>query len=835
MKVSYNILKKFVTPPREISAKDLAETLTMSTVEVEEAVSQSARLDKVVLGKVIEINSHPNADKLRLAKVDIGADVCEVVCGGVNLKVGMKVALARVGAQVRWHGEDKWTVLESAKIRGVESNGMICAAEELGLEDSHALEHGIMDLSPLKAAPGTPLAEALEQTDIILDIDNKSVTHRPDLWGHLGLARELAAIWGLGCREPKTPLIKPGKTIDLKVKVEAKDRLVRYLAVAVEGVKVGPSPEWLVKALASLGSRSINNVVDVTNYILFELGQPLHAFDLAKLASPEIIVRTAKPGETITTLDGVKRELKESNLLIADVKKPIALAGIMGDEVSGVSETTTKLVFESATFDPINIRQSETALNLRTEASIRFEKSLDPNLAELALRRAVELLSGVCPSAKVASQVVDVYVKPLEPAAINLPLGWLNRRIGMELPLSEVKDILQRLGFKVEIINGVTGSRRSRAKGRSALGGQSRDRHEPMAIGSRDDNQGVILYVTPPSWRATRDITIPEDLIEEVARIHGYGNIPLSLPKFAINPPERDQAQELRWKIRDLLVGTGWNETVSYSFTDVNTLDEFGFGPEKAKTNCFELENPIDSIQRYLRPTLLVNLSQQLITNFQLGGGVKLFEMGRVFEDKSAKDTVENKQSYSLGLAINLSSDLDNFGKLKGALELIGNNMGVVFVFKTKLNAPAWADSRLACGIFIKDEEIGYLAVSGGVGGMPVDTALAEIKLDLLSPVSAKEFKSIPKYPAIGRDLTVTISNYPSDHANWKNIEEAISKIDKLIESVEYVGYFAPKNALTFRLTFRSSERTLKSEEVEVIVNEVVKQLINKFDAVINS
>ncbi|MFA4818529.1 MAG: phenylalanine--tRNA ligase subunit beta [Patescibacteria group bacterium] len=795
MKVSYNILKKFVTPPREISAKDLAEILTMSTVEVEEVVAQLEQLNKVVVGQVREINPHPNADKLRLAKVDTGKEVCEVVCGGVNLRVGMKVAFAKVGARVKWHGEGDWVTLEKAKIRGVESHGMACAAEELGIEDSHALEHGIMDLSHLTAVPGTPLAQALGQTDIILEIDNKSITHRPDLWGHLGLARELAAIWRVKCHEPKAPPIKPGKDIDLKVKVEAKDKVVRYMAVAVEGIKVGPSPEWLVKALNSLGARSINNIVDITNYVLFELGQPLHAFDLDKLATPEIIVRAAKPGETITTLDGIARKLNKNNLLIADIKKPIALAGIMGDEFSGVSDSTTRMVFESATFDPINIRQSETALVLRTEASIRFEKSLDPNLAELALRRAVQLLSEVCPSVKVASRVVDVYVKPLKPAAIELPLAWLNRRVGTEFKSSEVKDILQRLGFKVA-------------------------------------GTAKTFKVTPPTWRATRDITIPEDLIEEVARIHGYGNIPLSLPKFAINPPERDRAQELRWKIRDLLALYGWTETLSYSFVEKT-------GIESVDKQALELVNPVGKNEPYLRPFLFNTFFYQVIENTRRypEKEIKMYEIGRTFSNKKGTWSADSSgatklptQEYHLVLGCRGKNKLEMFRELKVTVKSVFDLIGIG-------NETDWREGKAGIEVYYGNFKIGLLQFNEEIG-KPSVVSYAELFIDkeeLRKEIVMPTHESPPLYPAIDRDLTVTISNYPSGHVNWKNIQEAVSQIDKLIESVDYVGYFTPKQALTLRLTFRSSERTLKSEEVEVIVNEVVKQLISKFDAVINS
>jgi len=810
MKVSYNILKKFVTPPREISAKDLAEILTMSTVEVEEVVAQLEQLNKVVVGQVREINPHPNADKLRLAKVDTGKEVCEVVCGGVNLRVGMKVAFAKVGARVKWHGEGDWVTLEKAKIRGVESHGMACAAEELGIEDSHALEHGIMDLSHLTAVPGTPLAQALGQTDIILEIDNKSITHRPDLWGHLGLARELAAIWRVKCHEPKAPPIKPGKDIDLKVKVEAKDKVVRYMAVAVEGIKVGPSPEWLVKALNSLGARSINNIVDITNYVLFELGQPLHAFDLDKLATPEIIVRAAKPGETITTLDGIARKLNKNNLLIADIKKPIALAGIMGDEFSGVSDSTTRMVFESATFDPINIRQSETTLVLRTEASIRFEKSLDPNLAELALRRAVQLLSEVCPSVKVASRVVDVYVKPLEPEAIELPLAWLNRRIGTELAVSEVKDILQRLGFKV------TGTAK-------------------------------IFKVTPPSWRATRDITIPEDLIEEVARIHGYGNIPLSLPSWPIAPPLVDPNQQLHWKIRDILVGAGWNETLSYSFVSeklITGLSEDVYKGLNIKTDLLvELLNPVDDLKKYLRPCLLPNIIEQLIKNVLLlpHDSVKIFELGRVFSfaDGIWSDGVKGdssllpQQPYHLVLCQRLPAGglLESFRLLKGSVEQILVHLGTNFYFEPigKNMAKIIVDGKFVGGIDVITVQRSSIN--------PI-VALAEISLDNLTPPDTKKsFLGLPANELQSRDLSIIIPSM----VTWAEVEALTKSSSSLLQAVELFDVYEmsalgpDKRSLAFHLTFRSNERALKSEEVDEIIDKICKQLISKFDAVIRS
>lgn len=761
MKVSYDILKKFVTPPEDYAGKDLAHLLTMSTVEVEDYADMAEALEQVVVGVVEAVKPHPNADKLKLAVINVGSQKFEVVCGGVNLREGMKVAFAHVGARVRWHGQGDWVRLTKATIRGVDSNGMACAAEELGLDDPKAVAHGIMDLSYLKAVPGTPLAEALGQSDIILDIDNKSITHRPDLWGHLGLARELAALWSTKLHEPKAPALKPEIDVPLMVTVQAPAKVVRYMAVAVGGLKVESSPLWLQQTLQKLGVRPINNIVDVTNYVMLELGQPLHAFDLDRLASPDIVIRQAKPGEKFTTLDGVERTLNGSMLLIADRTHAQAIAGVMGGQRSEVSATIKNIVLESATFEAINIRTTAAALALRTEASARFEKALDPNLAELGLRRAVALLVELCPGAKVTSPVVDVYNDPPGPKPIALSLPWLTERMGLELDAKTVTDILERLGFKVK------------AKGQE-------------------------LAVTPPSWRATRDITIPEDLVEEVARIYGYNKIPLVLPAFAVTPPTVDVAQQLRWKIRDLLVGAGWTETLSYSFAGNRQAAEFGY---EAK-DCLELVNPVDQAKRYLRPSVAATFYEQFEAGRRANEGksLKLFELGRVFSVKTGKwssgGLVGSKlphQPWHLALgAFQPSGDARRV--VKGVLDLLEQMVGV------KL--------QMVC----------QKIVAAGI--------VTEIELeDVQASHQAREFKPIPKYPSVERDLSII---FPPG-VTWAAIAKHVRSTSPLIESIEVFDVYAEKGSIAFHLTFRSEERTLKSAEVDEVMAKVTSTLRDKF------
>ncbi|HCU47654.1 TPA: phenylalanine--tRNA ligase subunit beta, partial [Patescibacteria group bacterium] len=448
MYLSYKTLQELIAKSKRVSPRELAELLTMSVMEVESVKSEAEKFDNMVVGLVTEVSGHPNADKLKLAKVDIGSKKVEIVCGGVNLVEGMKVAMALPGAMVRWHGEGEFAPLESAPIRGVKSNGMACAAAELGLSDSHALEYGIMDLSYLKAKPGVPLADALGKDDLVIEVDNKSITHRPDLWGHLGVARELAALWGTELKMPDLADLEIGNK-GLKVAIKNSDLCSRYLSVVLSGIKIGPSPDWLKNKVEALGMRSINNIIDAANYVMLEIGQPLHTFDLQKLASPEIIVRQAKSGETIKTLDGVVRKLSSDMLVIADAKGPIALAGVMGGQSSEVSSDTTSLIVESATFDAINIRQTAMNFGLRSEASARFEKALDPNMAEIGIKRFVAVMQEINKSIKVESDLIDAYPKSPKAVVIEVSASWINERLGTQIKGSEIKSILESLGFNV--------------------------------------------------------------------------------------------------------------------------------------------------------------------------------------------------------------------------------------------------------------------------------------------------------------------------------------------------------------------------------------------------
>jgi phenylalanyl-tRNA synthetase beta chain len=458
MILSFNLLKKIVPLPDRCTAKDIKLRLTTSTVEVENIEPQVQNLGCIVVGRIDRLEKHPNADKLWLATVSFGKRFPpeRVVCGGTNLREGMFVAFAQVGAMVRWHGQGELVRLETATIRGVSSSGMICAAEEIGLADlfSHGAQE-VVDVTDLNLVPGMALARALNLDDTRIHIDNKSITNRPDLWSHYGIARELAALYGVKLTSPDEyarpfpHAQKPGITITIK----NTKACPRYIGAVIANVTIQDSPSWMKKALIAAGIRPINNVVDITNYVLIELGQPMHVFDDVLLAHdahgvPEIVVRNAKLHETIVLLDGAKQILTDDMLVIADAKQAVALAGIMGGAVTGVSEHTKIIVLEAANFDAATIRRASQILAIRTESSIRFEKALHPELAERAMRRALYLLCQMLPDA-VVIEVSDKNYAPARDVSVRTSYEFLEQRIGCRVGRATINGIMKKLGFTV--------------------------------------------------------------------------------------------------------------------------------------------------------------------------------------------------------------------------------------------------------------------------------------------------------------------------------------------------------------------------------------------------
>ncbi|MDP2812613.1 MAG: phenylalanine--tRNA ligase subunit beta, partial [bacterium] len=648
MYLSLNWVKDWLKLPKDLNAKDISLSLTMSTVEVEKIIDQAKSLENIVIGKIEEITKHPDADRLYVCQVNLGQGAEQIVCGGTNLSKGILVAVAKPGAKIKWHGQGELVTLEKTKIRGVESNGMISSAEEIGLGELFPQKSvtEILDLSELKPKIGQTLATALNFNDIIIDIDNKSINHRPDLWGQYGLARELSAIYKLKLANYKIPEIKIKHELKLKVSVEDKAKCFRYLGLAIKNVKVGNSPFWLQKRLNAVGLRPINNIVDVTNYVMYELGQPMHAFDAKEIADHHIIIKTANKGEKFVTLDGQSRKLPEGALMIADKSKYIALAGIMGGQNSEISNDSSDIILESANFKASSIRRTSMALGLRSESSARFEKSLDPVLAELAIKRAAELILSICPDAYLASDLVDVNNNPFASIVLEVPEELINKRFGLIIPTAEIKSILKRLEFEVEY-------------------------------------KAKKFIIRVPSFRATKDISIAEDIVEEVARIYGYDNIDDKLPLVVLDKPTINiSTHGARDVVKWLAMAQNYNQIFTYPFTDHACSKKIGLD----LSEHIKVKNALSPEQAYLNISLLPNLFAKAQENLRWFDNFKIFELERVFDkkskgvyhtDNSKKKFLPKQDKYLTGLEVSSKKSEDLFFSVKGLVESLLEHLNI--------------------------------------------------------------------------------------------------------------------------------------------------------------
>ncbi|MFA6393802.1 MAG: phenylalanine--tRNA ligase subunit beta [Patescibacteria group bacterium] len=819
MYLSLNWLKDYVEIPKNITPGELARLLTLHTVEIEGVSSQAEKFKNVIAGEIIEVKKHPDADRLRLALVDTGKEKLEIVCGAPNIEAGQMVPLALIGA-VLPNGLE----IKEVEVRGVKSQGMLCAPDELGLGDDHA---GIMILDK-NTKTGKPLVEVLGLSDVIFEVDNKSITNRPDLWSHLGVAREIAAFLDSrltkkaeeinaalsGQKSGKLKIKTDDKLARIRVAVEDNKLAPRYMALAMGGIKIGPSPEWLSQRLIAAGVRPINNIVDATNYVMLDVGQPLHAFDLAKL-EPElnkkeifecdINVRRAKKGEAITTLDGKERELNEETLVIADKEKPIAIAGVMGGVLSEISEETDSIVLESANFDFASIRKTSRYLGVRSESSMRFEKSLDPNLAAIALYRATELIKRICPSARVISETTDENNFQQFTGPLEIKLSWIEERIGEGIPEQEVTRILKSLGFGI-------------AKKNSSFS------------------------LTIPTWRAGKDVSIREDVVEEVARIYGYNKITPDMPEISLGRMPREKAPDMKKKIREILAfGARLTESYNYSFVGEEQLSKLQIDAGSA----IKLLNPIAETMNFLTPALAPNLIENIKKNQARRDRIGLFEIGTVYfnrpgeidRDALGKDKLP-AQFERLGIAVAGGEADEVFLKVKSITGFLFESLGLKVKFSLLDEKPGWMDGVRAAGISAEGVRIGIVGcldsrIAKRVG-VKKETAIAEFDLLELEqffprPAGYSEFE---KYPPIIRDLAFVLDA----KILYNDIKEEIEKFSELVKSAEVFDAYEGekleigKKSLAFHIIYQA-DRTMKSEEVEEAQNALVKHLGDKFGA----
>ena len=787
----------------DLPARELAHRLTMAGVEVGE-INELGGWKECFVGQVLEVRPHPNADSLRLCKVTTGPgqlpeslpESLEVVCGAPNVAAGQKVCFARVGAYLYNTHSGKHETLKAARIRGVVSEGMICSELELGLGDGH---EGIVVL-PQDAPLGAPLNQYLGDTVLDLEV----TPNRLDCFSILGVAHEVAAITGGTVREPEIAYPEDGPDLNglVSISVADPDLCPRYTASLIQGVTIGPSPQWLQDRLTRAGVRPINNVVDVTNYVMLEFNQPLHAFDYNKVRDHTIIVRRAQAGETLETLDGVVRKLDNEMLVIADARDPVGLAGVIGGANSEIGPQTTSVLLESANFKADNNRRTAETFRLRTEATQRFEKGLRAELAPIALRRATQLMQQVA-GGTVARGIIDLFPdRDRPPLAVELTLRRLNRVLGMDLDPDRVERTLQSLGFQ---------TRRTDAEG----------------------TPGVLATV--PYWR--NDINIEEDLIEEVARIVGYDSVPTTMLATPIPYHHSSPLNELRGRVRDALVAVGLQETISYPLVSLADLEKVNqLNPDQPP---LKLANPMAVGQEYMRPTLRASLLATLVYNEgHTAGPYRLFELGRAFVPRP--NDLPQEREVVVGVTAGLRSVdswlvdngplgfFDAKGMITSALELLG----VTTTFEPAQD-PTLYPGRCA-HILAGDLRLGVLGELHptvrerfDLRSQPV--TLFELYLDELLRLPARSqrrFKPLARFPEAIRDLALVVS----DDVPAGRIQELLTR-HRLVDRVELFDVYSGENvpagtrSLAFHIYFQSLERTLTAEEVNRALQGLLRSL----------
>lgn len=780
----------------------------MSTVEVEDATDLGASFHDMVVGVINTIEQHPNADKLKVCKTDIGGRVEDIVCGGSNLREGMKVAVALPGAMCKWHGEGDLVEIKKSKLRGVDSYGMICGAVEIGLADLFPTkeEAHILDLSDFDAPAGTPLADALDLNDIILEIDNKSMTNRPDLWGHYGIAREIAALYDL----PMTQFPHFDRNVEntsgFHVTVEDAERCPRMTGTQIENVCVKPAPYWMQVRIWKTGMRPINALVDITNYVMLATGQPSHAYDSDHIAG-HIIVRRAKAGETLTLLNGKELPLSTDDLTIADDAGIVGLAGVMGGAKDSILPTTSKVILEIANFQAAGIRRTALRYDNRTEASARYEKAIDPERCDQALDLSMQLFSDLYPEMKVTG-LVDEYPRHLKPAEIDVPLSWLERRLGKRLPPDEIKHKMELLGYSITF-NG--------------------------------DNMHVVV----PTWRSTGDVSIQADIMEEVARMYGYENFeaePITTTfDGAINQLDKDLERRIK---EYLAIRCGMQEIFTYPWMEESYVNAVLQSTE----GILSLSTPPSPAERFVRSSLLPNLCKAVVKNERYFNEFSIFETAQVFRDENytspydPREKLPSQRKNVAGAFATTDKDITAlFRKAKGVVEMMARYVHMEALTFKQAEKPVWADNVVWLNIYRGDEKVGDLAllakkVSMACGIKNMNVMLFQLDQDSLVPLKSRTntFTHLAEYPMTDYDISLLVDG----SVQWKDVAQTVRGIkSELLHGAAFVDEYrgkqvpAGKKSLTLRLSIGSKDKTLTSAEIEEVASGVLNKIAKRFGA----
>lgn len=805
MRVSYKWLREYVHIP--ISPEELAEKLTMAGVAVENIEEPGKNLNQIVTARIETISPHPDADKLVVCQINTGSETLQVVTGAPNVRQDQIVLLALVGATL------PGGKITKAKLRGVQSFGMLCSAVELGL-DPHNFpsdqQEGILEF-PSDTPLGVDVKELLGLDDVILELE--LTPNRADCLSMVGVAREVAAVLGTELRLPDIKVREINEQIDGKVSISIEDPEFcgRYVGRLIRNVKIGPSPTWIKQRLQAAGVRPISNIVDVTNYVMLELGQPLHAFDYDKLNDSSIIVRKANPGEKMFSLDNIERELNSDMLVITDPGGPVAIAGVMGGLDTEITNDTSSVLIESAYFKPASIHRTSKNLGLRSESSMRFEKGIDINGCLLAANRACQLIEEMG-GGDIVTGAVDNFPAPQTDKLIRLRARRVSLIMGIEVSQSKIKELMERLGF-----------------------------------GVKEDGQDLLVEV--PTRRG--DISVEIDLIEEVARLFGYNNIPTTLPEGASSEGRKTKPQIVVDNVIDTMTGCGLNEIVTLSFMNPRTFEFLNLPPDHSTRNAVFVQNPLSEEQGVLRTTMIHGILDIMSRNrARKNEDLAFFEVGRIFIPVVGEKLPSERLTLSAGVLGKTSggwqfkaSEMD-FYYLKGILETLFDSLNITkFNFVPETGNPVFHPGRTA-RIEISGVNVGVIGEihPNVTENYRLDNKVFVMQIDLEEIIQAsgglKKYSPLPKYPSVERDIAIVVPQ----NVLSAEINKAIRKnAGSLLESINlfdvYQGEQIEKGykSMAFALKFQALDRTLKDEEVNSIHEKIKQVLKDSFKAELRS
>lgn len=805
MKISYNWLKQFIKLDWDAEKTgNLLTDLGLEIEGIEDFVSIKGGLKGVVVGHVIECEQHPNADRLKVAKVDIGTHgIVQIVCGASNITINQKVPVATIGTTLYDENGSPWKI-KKGKIRGEESHGMICAEDELGLGKNH---EGIMILNN-DLIPGTLCSTIFNiENDQIFEIG--LTPNRADAMSHLGVARDLKA--GLLRNNVSLELITPSnssfrvenRTHKIDVQVEKNHLAPRYCGVTISGIKVTESPQWLQSRLKAIGLTPINNIVDITNYVLHELGQPLHAFDSSKISGDKVVVKTVKKGTKFTTLDGLERELHEDDLMICDIEKPMCIAGVFGGIDSGVTDVTESIFLESAYFNPVSIRKTAKRHGLNTDASFRFERGIDPNITEYALMRASLLITEIA-GGEITSDVVDIYPKKIKDHQVILNFQNTTNLIGEEIPRETIKEILTSLEIK---INNVT---------EAGLG------------------------MTIPAYR--NDVTREADVIEEILRVYGYNNIQFTEKlKASISSNQIVEDYQIQNKISNQLTALGFHEMMGNSLTSPKYVE---LSDNLSSDHNVEMLNPLSNDLSIMRQSMLFNALEALIYNVnRKNSNVKLFEFGKTYHNfKEGRQEPKHLSIIVSGLKNNenwtQNSQQSNFFYFKGIVSSLLERLGIIYFSEIETKNPIFSEG-LAHQIGDKCLVDYGIITKNIASNFDIDSEVfyADFKWDnILEQIVTENFKlkTIPKFPKVKRDLALLIDK----DISFDSIRECAIKSERnLLKNINlfdvYTGDKLPKDKKSYAVSFtlQDEKKTLTDKQIDKIMKKLQQNFEKDFGA----